>query len=71
MTDTLHPTIKWIAHTLMPAFGVGSGLLIAGVQPNTFGFWWAVVGAIVGGLAGKTITVSGDHAVAKGRKQGE
>ena len=65
MNNTLNPYIKWLAHTLMPAFGVGSTLMLNGVQPNTFGFWWAIIGAIVGGLVGKGMTVAGDNQIAK------
>ena len=65
MGNTLNPWIKWLATSLVPAFTTGSTLLAAGIQPNTFGFWWPVAGAFVGGLAAKTMTVMGDNAIQK------
>lgn len=47
-------TLKWILSGAVPAFAVGSSLLISNPTPN-FAFWWAVAGAFLGGLAGKGI----------------
>ena len=70
MNPTLNPTIKWLASALLPAFGTGSAMLAAGIAPTSFVFWWAVAGAVVGGLVGKGATVAGDNSL-KAKRQGE
>jgi hypothetical protein len=52
--------VKWFLAGLMPAFAAGSAVLANNPKPD-FTFWWAVVGAFVGGLAGKQVNTAIDH----------